>query len=195
MVPPDVNPSCVVVGASAGAIDALGVLLPSLPTRTPFPVIVVVHLPPGRPSALVEIFAPRCELPVAQPFDKLPLAPGIWFAPPDYHLLIESDRSFALSADDPVAWSRPSIDVLFESAGEVFGPELVCVVLTGANADGAAGAASARARGAYVIVQDPATADSDAMPRAAIERARPQRVAPLPEIASFLAERGHESPP
>lgn len=191
MVPAHVTPRCVVIGASAGALDALGVLLPALPASTPFPVIVVVHLPAGRPSALVDIFAARCQLPVAHPLDKLPLGRGIWFAPPDYHLLVEADGSFSLSADDPVAWSRPSIDVLFESAGEAFGSDLVCVVLTGANADGANGAAAARQRGAWVVVQDPATAEAAPMPRAAIERASPHLVASLSDISAFLVQRSN----
>src|SRR6186713_873729 len=134
-----------VVGASAGAIEALNQLLPAVPAAARIPVVVVVHLPPNRPSLLPEVFAPRCHARTAEPEDKQPVTAGsIWFAPSNYHLLIEADRSFAFSIDLPVNFSRPSIDVLFESASDVFGARLCCIVLTGANDDGAHGASVIR---------------------------------------------------
>lgn len=184
-------PEAVVIGASAGAVDALGAILPALPRGSRLPVAVVVHLPKTRPSAIVELFAAKCALPVAHPFDKQPVAPGIWFAAPDYHLLIEADRTFAMSLDEAVNYSRPSIDVLFESAADVYGERLVAVVLTGANADGARGAQKVRAAGGLVLVQDPAEAEVDVMPRSALELAEPHVVAPLRDLASILGSLGN----
>jgi two-component system chemotaxis response regulator CheB len=176
------------VGASAGAIGALGEVLPALPAGTRWPVLVVVHLPANQPSLLGSLFARKCSVPVRDAEDKAPIAPGVWFAPPDYHLLVSADGTFGLSIDPPVNHSRPSIDVLFESAADHYGEGLVALVLTGANSDGAAGARAVREAGGFVIVQDPATAESPAMPGFAIEKARPQWVAPLNDIASALRE-------
>ncbi len=187
----------VVIGASAGAVEALGVLLPALPARTPWPVIVVVHLPASQPSLLPALFARRCAMKVLQPRDKERISPAIWFAPPDYHLLVEADRSFALSIDQPVKHSRPSVDVLFESAADVYGAALVGIVLTGANDDGADGSKAVRDGGGFVVVQDPSTAEVPTMPRLAIARAQPQWVAALPAIASALgaaAALGRQEP-
>jgi len=176
-----------VVGGSAGAVEALNQLLPAVSEAARVPVVVVVHLPPNRPSLLTEVFAVRCAVPVREPEDKQPIAAGcIWFAPPNYHLLLEVDRSFAFSTDLPVNFSRPSIDVLFESAADLFREALCCVVLTGANEDGARGASSVRRRGGLVIVQDPSCAEATQMPIAAIASANPQVVATLPEIAELI---------
>jgi len=177
-----------VVGASAGAVEALNQLLPAVPKTARIPVVVVVHLPASRPSLLPEVFAPRCAARVREPEDKEPVTAGsIWFAPSNYHLLLEADRTFAFSTDLPVNFSRPSIDVLFESAADVFGAALGCIVLTGANEDGAHGASVVRRRGGLVIVQDPSTAEAKQMPLAAINRANPQIIATLPEISALIA--------
>lgn len=184
---PTVPIEAVVVGASAGAVEALSVVLPAFPKSAHVAVIVCVHLPANRPSILGELFARRCALPIREPQDKLPIGHGaIWFAPPNYHLLVERDRSFGLSVDEPENWSRPSIDVLFETAAEAYGPALVGVVLTGANADGARGARAIRRAGGIVMVQDPKTAEATYMPMAAIEQADPHVIAPLAKIASLL---------
>ncbi len=195
MVPAMVTPlpspiEAIVVGASAGAIEALGELLPLLPATAPWPVIVVVHLPASRPSILASLFARKCALPVFDAEDKLPVTRGIWFAPPDYHLLVEAGRTFALSIDVPLNRSRPSVDILFESAAEVYGAGLVAIVLTGANGDGANGAKAVRDAGGYVMVQDPATAEAATMPAEAILRARPQWVAGVGEIGEALRASG-----
>jgi two-component system chemotaxis response regulator CheB len=177
----------VVIGTSAGGIDALGVLLPALPATTPFPVVVVVHMPPRETSPIVSVFRSRCAIAVREPRDKEAAAGGVaWFAPPNYHLLLESDRTFALSIDAPVHHSRPSIDALFESAAGVYRRELLAIVLTGANEDGAAGAAAVHEAGGVVVVQDPKTAEMPFMPRAALARAHPDGVGTLKEIASLL---------
>ena len=177
-----------IIGASSGAIAALRQLLPVVPEAARIPLVVVVHLTPERPSLLPELFATRCSARVAEPEDKQPMSPGtIWFAPSNYHLLVESDRSFSLSIDAPVNFSRPSIDVLFESAADALGSKLCAVVLTGANADGALGASAIRRRGGFVIVQDPGTAEAPEMPSAAIASANPQIVASLPQIADLIS--------
>jgi two-component system chemotaxis response regulator CheB len=177
----------VVVGASAGAVEALSVLLPALPRSLHTPVIVVVHLPASRPSLLAELFAAKCQLAVREAGDKDEISPDtIWFAPPGYHLLIERERQFALSVDEPVNYSRPSIDVLFESAADVYRERLLALVLTGANQDGAAGSAAVRARGGLVGVQDPSTALAPTMPTLALERAQPQCVGSLLALSEFV---------
>ena len=176
----------VVVGGSAGALEVLSKLLPGLPATSQVPVIVVVHLAPRRPSLLPELFARRCQLPVREPYDKQPVEPGIWFAPPDYHLLIEANHCFALSIDAPVKFSRPSIDVLFESAARVYGAGLLGVLLTGANDDGMLGACVIRKLGGVLAVQDPDTAEAQEMPKAAIRRAAPQFVGTVEELASMM---------
>lgn len=176
----------VVVGGSAGAVDVLGTLLPDLPADFPLPIIVVVHLPARRTSLLPPLFASRCALPVREPEDKQPIERGVWFAPPDYHLLVESDHTFSLSIDRPVRFSRPSIDVLFESAARAYGSALLGVVLTGANDDGARGAQAIRKFGGVVAVQSPDTAVASEMPRAAIERSSPQCVGAVHELAALM---------
>jgi two-component system chemotaxis response regulator CheB len=176
-----------IVGASAGAVEALSLLLPAVPHEARIPIVVVVHLPPNRQSLLPELFATRCAARVREPLDKEPMNAGtIWFAPSNYHLLIEADCSFSLSIDEPVNFSRPSIDVLFESAAEALGSPVCALVLTGANEDGARGAAAVRNRGGFVIAQDPSTAVAPCMPSATISRANPQIIATLPEIADLI---------
>ncbi len=128
-----------------------------MPEGARIPVVVVVHLPPNRASLLPELFAARCAARVREPLDKEPMSAGtIWFAPPNYHLMLEADQAFSLSIDEPINFSRPSIDVLFETASDALGPQLCAVVLTGANSDGALGALRVRERGGFVVVQDQA---------------------------------------
>jgi len=177
----------VVIGASAGAVQALLKILPLLPADFPVPVLIVVHVPSDRSNALVSLFQTRCKATVKEAEDKEPAIPGtIYFAPSDYHLLVERDGSLALSSDEQVNFSRPAIDVLLESAADAFGPELVAVILTGANQDGAAGMAMVAGAGGTAIVQDPASASTPAMPVAALTKTPAARVESLGGIASFL---------
>jgi two-component system chemotaxis response regulator CheB len=177
----------VVVGASAGALEALSVILPALSADFGLPIMVVVHIPPDKRSVLAELFAAKCALKVVEAEDKVPLEAGtIYFAPPDYHLLVETDRSLALSADEPVLFSRPSIDVLFESAADVYGPGLIGIVLTGANQDGALGLKAIADAGGITIVQAPGTAFQDAMPQAAIDTVPTAQILTLASIATYL---------
>lgn len=175
----------VVIGGSAGSVAALGELLPGLPADFP-PVLVVVHVLPTSPNPLGNLFAPRCALRVASVEPGEPIERGtLYFAPADYHLLVESDRRCALSIEPPVLFSRPAIDVLFESAADVYGPALAGVILTGASSDGALGLRAVHARGGRTFVQDPQTAESAIMPAAALAAVPGARVASL---GGLLAE-------
>jgi two-component system chemotaxis response regulator CheB len=177
----------VVIGASAGALEALSVLLPALPAAFNLPVIVVVHVPPDRRSMLAELLQQRCRILVREAEDKEAISRGTaYLAPPDYHLLVELDKSFALSSDEPVHFSRPSIDVLFESAADAYGSALIAIVLTGANADGAKGMGAVAAAGGTAIVQNPESAFAAAMPESALELTPNARVMTLDEIAAYL---------
>ena len=177
----------IAVGASAGGVEALGLLLQALPEGFTPAIFAVLHLPPDRPSLLAEVLQPRCRLPVREALDKERVQPGcVYLAPPDYHLLVEKEKTLALSSDPPVHFSRPSIDVLFESAAEAYGRGLLGIVLTGANADGAGGLAAIRAAGGHAWVQSPGDAVADAMPTAALERAGADLVLPLRDMAERL---------
>jgi two-component system, chemotaxis family, protein-glutamate methylesterase/glutaminase len=177
----------VAIGASAGGIEALSILLPALPAGLPIPVFVVQHLTRERPSLLVELFSSRCRLRCCEALDNTPVEGGVvYFAPPDYHLLIDIGPRLSLSVDEPVHYSRPSIDVLFESAVDHYRSALLAMLLTGANADGAAGLAAVRERGGQTLVQDPRTAQAPTMPGAALERGAPDWILDLPGIARLL---------
>ena len=182
----EARPDLVAIGGSAGAIEALDRILPPLPATFPVAVVVVVHVPPGRYSGLATLFEHKCRLPVCEVEDKCPMTRGIYFAPPDYHLLVEHGPVLALSMDAPVNFSRPSIDVLFESAAEVYGPRLLGVILTGASDDGAAGLEAVSRAGGMTCVQDPSTAYASLMVTSALRRVRAHHVLGLAELAEFL---------
>ena len=179
----------VVIGASAGGIDAIGKILPRLPKTFPLPIIIVLHLPGNQPSLLAELFASKTDLRVKDADEKEAIAPGtVYFAPPNYHLLVERDLTFALSQDEPVQYSRPSIDVLFESAADAYQNHLIGIVLTGANRDGAEGLKRIQDFGGLAIIQDPTTAETRSMPAAACDllSASDEQILSLDEIANLL---------
>ncbi|WP_044042230.1 chemotaxis protein CheB [Caballeronia insecticola] len=183
----------VVIGASAGGVEALNLLLPVLPKAFAAPVLVVVHVRQGQPSLLPGLFAARCALAIEEPFDKDEIAPGtVYFAPPGYHMLVEAEGgaapSIALSIDPPVRFSRPSVDVLFESAAHAYGERLLSIVLSGANDDGARGARTIREAGGACWAQDPATATAPAMPLAAIAADAANEVLTLEQMAMRLTQ-------
>jgi two-component system chemotaxis response regulator CheB len=179
----------IVVGASAGAVDALLAVLPALAADFPLPVMVVVHLPPEMKSGIPGLLRARCRVDVREAEDKEPARPGtVYFAPPDYHLLVEPDGRLSLSSEEPVHHSRPSIDVLFETAADAYGPGLIGIILTGANADGARGLRAIRDAGGIALVQRPDLAYSPAMPRAALEACPGATALGLDEIAAYLME-------
>lgn len=184
---PDREYKVVVIGVSAGGLEALSYLLPKLPKRFPCPIVVVQHLYPQSGTFLSESLNEKCELQVKEAEEKEPIRQGhIYIAPPDYHLLIERDKTFSLSIDERVNYSRPSIDVLFESAAYALGEKVICIVLTGANADGANGMKLIKKRGGVTIVQDPATAEQSAMPNAAIATGAADFILPLEAIPAKL---------
>lgn len=177
----------VVIGTSAGGVEALSAVLPALPAHVCAPIFVVLHLPRERPSLLADIFAPKCAVAVREAVDKDPIQHGtVYFAPPDYHLLIDEGPAIALSDDEPVHHSRPSIDVLFESAADAFGSRLLAILLTGGNQDGAAGVAAVREAGGLTVVQDPAEAQVPTMVDAALARGPVDQVLRLEGIAALL---------
>jgi two-component system chemotaxis response regulator CheB len=181
------RPGAVVIGASAGALEALSVILPGLPDGFCLPIFVVVHVPSDRRSVMADLFRAKCRLPVREAEDKEPISGGtIYFAPPDYHLLVEADRTLSLSRDEPVLFSRPSIDVLFESAADVYGASLIAVVLTGANDDGAGGLRAVVDAGGTGLVQTPLGAFASRMPEAAIQTCPSAQVMSLQAIAQYL---------
>ena len=178
----------IVIGASLGGLKALHKLLAGLPRSFPAPVAVVVHRQ-REPDALLSLSLQRhCAMPVIEAGDKETIRPGcVYLGPPDYHLLVDAD-CFSLSADEPVKFARPSIDVLFESAADILGVAVTGVILTGSGQDGADGAASVHRRGGLVIVQDPASAECSVTPAAALAAVPSARVLPLEQIAESLAQ-------
>lgn len=178
----------VAIGASAGGVQALSVLLPALPAKAAVAVFIVLHLPRDRQSILAEVFSRKCLLDVREAQDKEPVIAGtVYFAPANYHLLLDHGPQLALSVDDLVHHSRPSIDVLFESAAEVYGNRLLGIILTGANEDGAQGLAAVHDAGGLTVVQTPETAQSPRMVISALKLRQPDYVLPLEEIAAMLS--------
>ncbi|SDI76153.1 two-component system, chemotaxis family, response regulator CheB [Pseudomonas flavescens] len=179
----------VVIGASAGGVEALLTLFEGLPANYGLPLVVVLHLPDGRDSLLPDLFARRLALRVKEAQDKEALQPGtLYFSAPGYHLCIESDRRFSYSRDEPRHYSRPSIDYLFESAADTYGANVMGVLLTGANQDGAAGLNTIKQRGGVTVVQDPQEAQVPTMPEAALALHRPDYLLSLRGILALLAE-------
>ena len=185
------TPHVVALGGSAGALEVLLQLLSGMPPRLPAAVVIVVHLPPEGDSRFAEVVAASCRLPVMEAEDKMPVWPStVYVAPPDYHLYFERDGTLALAADEPVHFSRPSIDVLFESMAHAFGADACGILLSGASADGAAGLAAIRDRGGLTRVQAPETARVPMMPRRALALA-PHRTATVLEMSRMFAEWGN----
>ncbi|HVZ37204.1 MAG TPA: chemotaxis protein CheB [Polyangiaceae bacterium] len=181
----------IVMGGSAGALDALGRVLPQLPGNFPLPIAMVLHVPPARPSYLAEVLGAKCALVVKEAEDKEPLAPStLYVAPPNYHLLVETRRCLSLSVDEPVHFSRPSIDVLFESAAAALGSSAIGVLLTGASADGARGLDRIANAGGVTFVQTPESSSVRVMPEAALRMNPTHRALSPTEIGAALAQLG-----
>jgi len=179
----------VVIGVSAGGLKALSAILPGLPANYPLPIMIVIHLPPDRESVVAELFDDKCALTVREAEDKEDILPGhVYFAPPDYHLLIEPDHRLSLSSEEPVLFSRPSVDVLFETAADVYGEGLIGIILTGANPDGAAGLKAVMAAGGMAWVQRPDLSYASAMPEAALALSPQAEALSLEQIAEKLRE-------
>lgn len=195
--PPHAPIQAVAIGCSAGGLDVLHVILPGLPADFPLPVVVVAHIGPSAENLIASALRRDCRLPVVEAEERRPVTAGtIHVGPPDYHLLVEEDHTFALSVDHKVNNSRPSIDVFLVSAADAWGNGLAAVLLTGASVDGSVGLAAVKAAGGICIVQDPATAFAPTMPQSAIDAGladwtlSPEGIAAL--IASFhpLSHKG-----
>lgn len=177
----------IVIGTSAGGIDALMQILPGLPATFHLPIIIVLHVPEDRESRLAEIFQFRLAVSVHEAADKEPIRPGtVYFAGAGYHLAVEQDRCFSLSCEAPLNYSRPSIDILMESAAEAYGAGLAGILLTGANVDGASGLHQIQRCGGMTVVQDPAEAQVAIMPAAAISAFEPDVILRLADIHALL---------
>jgi two-component system chemotaxis response regulator CheB len=179
--------AAIVIGGSAGGIEALRQLIPALPPDLAVPVFVVLHLGPDSRGQWSAVF-PHSAVAVREAEDKELAAPGtVYIAPPDYHLLVDETGCMSLSIDEPVNLSRPAIDVLFESAAWAYGARLLGIVLSGANADGAKGLAAVRRAGGQCWVQAPESAAATAMPRAALGAVPDAQVLSLKQMAAALA--------
>jgi two-component system chemotaxis response regulator CheB len=180
----------IVVGGSAGGSAALQAMLAPLPADFPLPILVVNHLHVTDDGRFAERLGKILRLAVREACDKQPVVPpGVYVAPANYHMLVERDETLALSIDPKVNWARPSLDVTFESAARVWRERLICVVLSGANSDGAAGARLIRELGGTVIAQDPGTAEYPVMPMATLEQVDAALVLSPEKIGKWLLAR------
>ena len=178
--------SLLVIGGSAGSLEAILQLLPALQKEKHLAIVLVLHRRNGE-SVLSDLLSDRTNWPVKEAEEKEPVVPGsVYIAPVDYHLLVEQDKTFSLDYSEKVHYSRPSIDVTFEAAAEVYGPSLIALLLSGANADGTAGLKAVQAAGGYVMVQDPAEAPVSYMPQHAIEQVRVDAILPVAKMASAI---------
>ncbi len=179
----------VVIGSSAGGLNALKTIFKCLDRSFRIPFIIVQHISPDSENYLIQILNDLNRLTVKEADEKETPCRGMaYLAPPNYHLLVEPDRSFTLTVDERVNYARPSIDVLFETAAEAYRDALIGIVLTGANNDGSRGLKKIKEFGGVTIVQDPDNAEVDSMPRAAIRTAQVDHILTLEEIAAFLNE-------
>ncbi len=180
----------ILIGGSAGSIPLCTALLKSLKKERAIPVVVIIHRMRNVDSELEKLLARESGLKkIIEPEDKQPLSEGkVYLAPQNYHLLFEEDRSFSLDYSDAVHYSRPSIDVSFESAAQVFGKKILAILLSGANADGAKGIAVLSSIGADCWIQDPATAESATMPAAAIAAAKGVSILPVEKMQERISE-------
>jgi two-component system, chemotaxis family, protein-glutamate methylesterase/glutaminase len=175
------------IGCSAGCFDSLLRILPELAPGFPLPVVVVIHMAQESENSLATSLASRCSVPVLEPEDKEPILPGvIYIAPPGYHLLADPEGVFSLSAEEPVNFSRPSIDVLFESIAYAYGSSAVGLVLSGANEDGADGLRRIANAGGLALVEDPDTAAYPTMPKAAACAVPSHKKMTVEQLASTL---------
>lgn len=179
----------IVVGASAGGVEALLKIFRPLRKGFSLPIIAVLHLPDERRSLLADVFSANLAIPVKEADDKESIVPGtLYFAAPGYHLSVEMDKTLSFSQEERVYHSRPSVDMLFDSAADAYEARLAGVLLTGANNDGARGLAHIKEYGGLTVVQDPAQALARAMPDAALALHTPDFLLPLPDIGLLLVE-------
>ena len=185
------NYDLVVIGASWGGLEALTTVLSSLPKNYPLPILVVQHRQRNQidTEMLVNVMNKRCKLNVLEPDDKEPIEAGnLYIAPSDYHMFVEHKGEIALSSDELVNYSRPSIDLLFESAADCYQSGVLGIILTGANSDGASGLQTIKNKGGGALIQSPETAEVDTMPLAAMAATQADAILPLSEITMYLKE-------
>jgi two-component system, chemotaxis family, protein-glutamate methylesterase/glutaminase len=179
----------IVIGGSLGGMYACEKILCALPLDFETPIAIALHRHKKSNESLPEFFRRSCKVRITDAEDKQWIErTTVYLAPADYHLLVEKGE-FNLSVDEAVQYARPSIDVLFESAADAYGPAVIGVILTGANNDGAAGVRKIKSHGGLVIAQDPRTAESPIMPQAAIDTGAVDQILPLEKIGPFLVER------
>jgi two-component system chemotaxis response regulator CheB len=170
-------------------MEALSTIIPGLPSSFPIPVVVIQHISPHSDNYMTRHLDNISAIKVKEVDEKEKIKPGVVYtAPPNYHVLVEEDETFSLSVEERINFARPSIDVFFQSAADVYGPHLVGVVLTGANNDGSQGLKMIKKKGGLTIVQDPDTAEVDGMPRAAIAATKIDHILPLKQICPFLVQ-------
>ena len=181
------NTKLVIIGGSSGSLEVIMKILPALKETLDFPLVLVLHRNTSAESMLAELLVSRTNLKVKEADDKDIMEPGcIYIAPPDYHLLVESDGSLSLDASERVHYSRPSIDVSFMSAAVAYKNELAAILLSGANADGAAGTKQITEAGGFTVVQDPSEAGVPYMPEQAIQTKAVSRIMKTDEMAEWL---------
>ncbi len=177
----------VVIGTSTGGLNALSRVLAPLPESFPLPVMIVQHISPDSDDFLVHHLNKNCNLRIKEADDKDKLEKGwVYLAPPNYHLLVEEEGYLSLAVTPPVNYSRPAIDVLFETAADAFPNSLIGIILTGANSDGTLGAKRIKNRGGIVIAQDPSGAAAATMPGSVIEKGYADYILPLEQIGEYL---------
>lgn len=178
----------IVIGVSWGGMKALQEILPKLPWNFKLPIVIVQHLGTYSGTEWIEILNSMCHVNVKEADEKEKIARGVYIAPANYHLLIERDQTFSLTLEERVNHARPSIDVLFECAADVYGSKVIGVVLTGLNSDGAEGLKLIKQKGGLVIVQDPADAEAGEMPLAALATVRADYIVKMQELITILKE-------
>jgi two-component system, chemotaxis family, protein-glutamate methylesterase/glutaminase len=182
-----ITPKLIVIGGSTGSLEVVMNILPHLRPDFNIPILIVLHRMTQQDSSLADLLSSKSGMPVKEVEEKEPVSSGyIYLAPADYHVLIEKEKTFSLDFSEKVEYSRPSIDVTFKSASDVYGNELVCIVLSGANSDGADGAAYAKSKGGFIVAEDPMEAAVDYMPRQAIRRKSVDLVLTTSEIIECL---------
>lgn len=181
------NCKALVIGGSAGSLDVLLKVLPGVNPLLSFPIIIVIHRKPGNDSMLADLLKTKTDLPVKEIEEKDVIThPYIYIAPPNYHLLLENNLTFSLDASEKVNFSRPSIDVTFESASEIFGEDLVCLLLSGANSDGTIGLQKVKKNGGITAVQNVESAIVPFMPEYALEHAIIDDVVTPEEMVNYI---------
>jgi two-component system chemotaxis response regulator CheB len=177
----------IVIGVSSGGLKALKLIFSSLSSDFPVPIIVVQHVGPRSENSWIKLLTDSCNIPIKEADEKEKIRNGIiYIAPSNYHLMIEMDKTFALTIDERVNFARPSIDVLFESAAEAYKEKLIGIILTGANNDGSRGVKRIKELGGMVIIQDPETAESPLMPKSAIAAIQPDYILSLDQIGKQI---------